>query len=538
MRATPEQIKAWISEIVSQKREEPHFDFKIEATPDKLLKHITAMYNTPGSLFGGCGYIVVGVTNQHEVQGLSDKERAACPTPDKRENALVQALAAHTSPPPAVEVMELTLDTHPDALLHVIEVPASQGSWSVIYTDRSERGFFVRRGSQSVSPKPHEIEAQQQNLIYGPLRALEQEVVALRATVTEQRRQLDHLMLEKNPAQASNAQVLRAMFNTPERTLVKTVQTEVAHYLEKHASAGNLLYSHTIPFSRLDRPQEALLLTKSDLQPLRDAFEQIEENIRPLVEMVGVLATEVPLGERKSSASMFLAVEDALHRMGNAILSTGLGPDARRLDSPSLAAMKTYAGILLLFAAATASVTQHASQQWFVLECLFGHRRMMSRINLKKTPVRLMEYWGFREHLDFLVNLYDNTHPICACVERVRDLMRRPEWLGTVIPPTEASAVTRDAEVVTSLGYIFQALAVKRTPPFVPSAWMMYLDAEEQFRTTLGIVVDPKPMRSLCVDAEHWRTGLGLLGEQMANAHLNFRFDPLRVYDMSYGLGV
>lgn len=521
---TAQQIKQWIADVVESRREERHLDFKIGASADDLLKDITAMHNTPDSPFGGYGYIVVGVTNTHSVLGLQPEERRKFATADKRENTLIQKLAHHTMPLPSIRVLELTLDSHTDAPLHVIEVQVSSGIWSLIHTDRQENGYFVRRGSQSVPPKPFEVDAYYERLINGPRQVLEREFLILQTTVAEQRQRLEHLTAQRAPAELSNPQLIRQTFQSADTLLLRAVRSEVALYLEK--SSAITMDGSSLFFSRLNRPSEAALLSEQDTRPLVIVLEQLENATRPLIELLGVLAHEVqPLlsgGEHASWANFEVAIAE----LGNAVLFTGPPLHADKLSSPSLNAFEAYPAILLLYGAAVASVSLPAGKRWFVLEWVFKHVRLTTGINGIKANMALTSHWQLRPHLDHLIALTDVTHPICAAVERMRLLMLRPDWLGTVLPATEGKRLTRDAEVITSLMYLSSHLTQGKDPAFVPSAWMMYTNAREQFASTLRLL-DGHSQLSIAGNPSDWKAILTLLTTQMHQAELTFKFDAV-----------
>lgn len=525
MPPTLNEIGQWISDVVRSKREEPHMDFKIEAKPDKLLKHITAMYNTPESPFSRCGYIVIGVSNQHDVLGLKPEERNTYPTADKRENALVQSLAEHTIPIPRIRVLEINLDEFPDAQLHVIEVATTDGPWSYIHTDRQDRGYFVRRGSQSQPPKPPEIDAYLQRLIFSQIEGMRREFTVLQATASEQRRQLDHLVMHQSPEQATNAQLLRTAFSTPERTLLRTVRSEVTQYLGRQ---GQLDLSH-FPYFGLDRMHDDEQFTSEQRQALRGAVETLEEITRPLVELLGVLGHDFPLPTEDSPLRH--ALDQVLTELGDAVLFTGPGPDDAKLGSPTLPALRAYPALLLLFGAATVSVGTPMEPRWPLLNHLFGHVRSTHGLNGRRVDVYLASHWAFLPRLDYLMLLTDRTHRRGSASERLRDVVQRPEWLGSVLPPTQGRQVTRQAEIVTSLTYTFKGLAAGGTPPFVPCAWMMYPTARSQFQQVVK-ALDERALLSITGGrSQTWRAGLDFFGKQWKAAGLPFHFDPLEAID-------
>lgn len=518
-----EQIKKWIEEVIAQKRELPHMDFKREeASADKLLKDITAMYNTPDSPFDGYGYIVIGVHNDHSVHGLTERDRKSHTNADKRENSLTEALAAHAIPIPPVRVVELTLDAYPEAPLHVIEVPTTSGVWSYIHTDKADKGYFVRRGTQSKPPKPPEIEAYLQRLLFTKTEALQQELTALQAIALEQRRQLDHLIIQHAPREATNAQVLSAALNTPERTLLRSVRGEIANYLQKHEAIDYHLYY------ALERQHDEYQMPKDKIEEVKHLLEHLEDLTRPLVELLGILAHDIKLPDK--SSLLFKTLEQVLAEIGNAVAFTGPNPDTRALNPQISNAVRAYPAIMLLFASATLSVSGTPGRRWYVLERLFRHHRPFTSMSGHRTSIYLYSHWDLRPGLDYLVKLFDRTYPNGAASERMGALMRRVDWLGQYMPATESRRLVSNAEIIATLAYIGAALQQGVEPPFVSGAWMHYTDLERQFRLAMEHV-DPQALLSLAEDRKTWNWTLELLKQQMVENHINFRFDPLTAFD-------
>lgn len=312
-----QKLGRWIGEVIVQKRELAHLDFKCQATSASLLKDLVALYNTSDSPFEGLGLIVIGVTDTHEVMGLSEAELRSFPTASSREDSLVQLLRDNVTPPPELRVLELELDQSPGLRLHVVVVPESTGAWSMVHASRAEQGHWIRHGAHSVRPKPLDYEKYLQRLVFSTTDALQQQLTGLQAAADEQRLQLTNLVVSHMPAEVTNAQRLRTAFRFPERTLVQTVRSEVNQYL---AASGRLDHSAVSQIG-LDRQDTESEPWEDHRQALKHSLEQLEEITRPLVELLGILAHDVPLPQPHTE--MMGAVEMALADIENAALATG-----------------------------------------------------------------------------------------------------------------------------------------------------------------------------------------------------------------------
>lgn len=517
MAPSEQQIKQWVVETIAQKREIPHLDFKREATTDKLLKDIVAMYNTPDSPFDGYGYIVVGIHNDQTVHGLTADDRRSNPTADKRETSLRSALTTHTMPIPTVRVIELTLEAYPDAPLHVIEVPTTPGVWSYIHTDRKDNGYYVRRGTESVPPKPPEVEAYLQRLLFSRTEDMRRELTGLQAIAGEHRHQLNHLTVQHAPSSATNAQILSATFNTPERTLLRTVRSEIATYLSQHAKVDYTLY-----YFPLERQLDEHLVPNDKIEEVRHLLSRLEELTRPLVELLGILAHDVELPQRESS--LFATLEQALAEIGNAVLFTGPTPDYQPTPFHPYNAIHAYPAIMLMFASAALSVSSPPRGRWFVLEKIFQSQRPYSFFDGQRQPIYLASHWEFRPVLDYLIKLFDRTYPNYSASERMENLMRETDWLGQYMPATEARRLVSDAEVVVSLAHLGAALQRGAEPRFVPAAWMYYTDAQAQIRSAMEHI-SGHALLSLAGDQNTWHKVVSVLEQQL----LENRAGPLQI---------
>ena len=242
----PQALERFVRDRVAEKTETDKIDFKLtlnfktQEEKLKLVALINAMANTADAEHGDCGLLIYGL-NREDGRITQDVSLLAELGTDKLEAQILAAVREHMSPCPRFN-------------LFAFEEPGV-GTWGVIVVWPNQTAPFVftkpgtysqgsgqsktlwkkgewrvRRGGAAIGPDTDDY-ARVLNERTAPL---ERALVVLETNLSEQRRQLDALLFAQDPARATTAQVIQAAFQTPARTLVRAVKSEVSQYLQAH----------------------------------------------------------------------------------------------------------------------------------------------------------------------------------------------------------------------------------------------------------------------------------------------------------------
>lgn len=534
----PQVLERFVRDRITEKTETDKIDFKLtlnfktQEERLKLVALINALANTADAEYGDHGLLIYGLSREdgrvtQEVVLLTELGT------DKLESQILIAVREHMSPCPRFN-------------LFAFDEPGV-GTWGVIvvWPNQTAPFVFTKPGTYSQGPNQSktlwkkgewrvrrggaaaEPETDDYVRVFQERTApLQRSLVVLETNLIEQRRQLDALLFAQDPARATNAQVIQAAFQTPARTLVRAVKSEVSQYLQAHQKLK--LTGVEIPFRRLDRPQEAALLHQEDLRGLRDGFEQLERVTRPLVELLGLIAHEADVqgGDR----SMAEAIDVSVTELANAVLFTGPNAQTGQFNGPSYAALEAYPAILLLFASAVTAASSSDARRWQVFGRMLHHQRTVTMVN-RRGQQHLASHWSLRPQLDFLWSLFDRQFFFSPISEHMRELMERPDWLGPVLPTTDRHRVTGRGDLLTSLGYLVAELKVVQVPPFVPSAWMSFVEAPLDFRITLETIQTEHLHVLTGGRLELWQEALEVLAGQVAVANGIIGFGPWEIWN-------
>lgn len=463
-------LDALLRDALAAQREEPHLDYKFEASDNKkLLAHIAAMSNLPPEVPGGRAYLFIGVSDTYQVVGLQEQDRRKNPSADKRELSINGLLRRHLDLDFTVRVHEMHFEGND---LHAIEIPCLGWPWRQLHgPETADHAFWVRHGTSTVRAMRDEIAAQWE----APIRPLRDRVVALSAVVDEQRQVLQ-TQPDTTRTPITSVQAVHTGFATPERTLLRAVRQDIATYLRGHSDATDSWQG--LPYFQLDRltPEQADLSPPELRARLRSVVEHQEALIRPLVEIVGAIMHDADMTDR---------VKQAVKEIAQAVASTAHATPG--LHGPTYAALRFHPGYLLTFGACAAAITV---PDWTALQILLLHEQPVVRDN--GTPGRwsLMNSIALRPHMDLLVQTFDRSHPIASAAERARELFQQAEWLGAYLPATLKSRITRHAEVLLLIAHVVAARRFVQDVPFVDAAWLHYHTAQDTLMNALSMVTD------------------------------------------------
>lgn len=469
---TSPDLTALVREAVHSRREESHYDFKVTA-PDnaKLLKHIVAMSNLPQDTPGGHAYLIIGVTNDHQVVGLKEEDLRSNPSADKREGFLNSFLRDSVDPDFSVRVHDIALD---DSNLHVIEVPCRGWPWRQLQRENeSQYGFWVRQGPNSVRPTTAQLAAEWSR----KERRLQERVISLDAALTEQR-QVALTVLESAPgsgrASQTALQAIQVGFATPERTLHRLVRHEISAYLQAHSDSVDTWTS--LPYFQLDRltTLHPVDVDTETAARVRAAVEGQEEAVRPLVELVGAIMHDAEPTDRVRLAVLEIAQAVAFTTY------TTIGT-----NGATYGALRFHPGYLLCFGACVAALS---APDWTILGIILTHFRSITFPTGATGRWDLIQTISLRPHIDALVLTFDPHSPIAAGAERARNLLEQPDWLGGYMPATMKKRITRHAEVLLLLAYVAHSRPQVAGTPIVDGAWLHYATAQDTLLEALNMI--------------------------------------------------